>query len=171
VLAGHEPYPAIVVDRQWNVVEANASVSLFTALASQELLTPPLNALRVSLHPNGMAPYIVNLGEWRAHLLGRLRRQIALTSDRDVEALYAELLTYPCDQAEQPVAAHGSDDVVVPLRLRLDGRELAFFSLVASFGTPVDITVAELAIESFYPADAATAAVLRSHTARAVEQN
>jgi transcriptional regulator with XRE-family HTH domain len=162
ILAGHDPYPAVVVDRHWNVVEANASVALFTANVEPELLAPPLNALRVSLHPGGMAPNIINLGEWRAHLLGRLRRQIALTSDREVEALYAELRGYPCDQPEPPVAIHAGADVVVPLRLRYNGRELAFFSMVASFGTPIDITVAELAIESFYPADAQTAAALRA---------
>jgi transcriptional regulator with XRE-family HTH domain len=161
MLAGHEPYPAIVVDRHWDVVEANASVALFTASVEPELLTPPLNALRVSLHPRGMAPNILNLAEWRAHLLGRLRRQIALTTDRDAEALYAELRAYPCDQPEPPIAMHGASDVVVPLRLRHGDIELTFFSIVASFGTPIDITVAELAIESFYPADAQTAGVLR----------
>jgi transcriptional regulator with XRE-family HTH domain len=162
MLAGHEPYPAIVVDRHWDVVEANASVALFTASVEPELLTPPLNALRVSLHPRGMAPNILNLAEWRAHLLGRLRRQIALTTDRDAEALYAELRAYPCDQPEPPIAMHGASDVVVPLRLRHGDIELTFFSIVASFGTPIDITVAELAIEAFYPADAETAAVLRA---------
>jgi len=160
VLAGHEPYPAAVVDRHWNLIDANASVSLFTEHIAQELLAPPVNVLRLSLHPAGMAPWIVELGAWRAHLLGRLRRQIALTADPDVEALYAELRSYPCDQPDPPVALHGSGDVVVPLRIRHHDRELAFFSIVASFGTPIDITVAELAIESFYPADAETAAVL-----------
>jgi transcriptional regulator with XRE-family HTH domain len=162
VLAGHEPYPALVVDRHWNLVDANASVALFTEQIAQEMLVPPLNVLRLSLHPRAMAPFIVNLGEWRAHLLGRLRRQIALTSDREIEELYAELRSYPCDQPDPPVALHGTGDVVVPLRVRYRERELAFFGIVASFGTPIDITVAELAIESFYPADAETADVLRA---------
>jgi transcriptional regulator with XRE-family HTH domain len=162
LLAGHEPYPAVVVDRHWDVLEANASVGLFTAQVGPELLTPPFNALRLSLHPHGLAPNIVNLGEWRAHLLGRLRRQIALTADRQAEALYAELLAYPCEQAEPPIAMHGASDVVVTLRLRHAQGELALFSIVASFGTPIDITVAELAIEAFYPADAETAVVLRA---------
>jgi len=160
VLTGHEPYPAVVVDRHWNLIDANASVSLFTEPIAQELLAPPVNVLRLSLHPAGMAPHIVNLGEWRAHLLLRLRRQLALNADPEVEALYAELRSYPCEQSDPPVALHGSSDVVVPLRIRQGDRELAFFGIVASFGTPIDITVEELAIESFYPADAQTAAAM-----------
>ena len=162
VLAGHEPYPAIVVDRGWNLVDANASVDLFTAQLPPELLAPPLNVLRVSLHPCGMAPRIVNLGEWRAHLLGRLRRQLALTGDPAIEHLYAEVRAYPCDQAQPDASLPGPGEVVVPLRLRHTAGELTFCSIVASFGTPVDITVDELAIESFFPADARTADVLRS---------
>jgi transcriptional regulator with XRE-family HTH domain len=166
VLTGHEPYPAVVVDRHWNLVDANASISLFTAQIPQDLLAPPLNVLRASLHPRGMAPSIVNLGEWRAHLLGRLRRQIALTADPAVQRLYDELRAYPCEQPEPEVTLPGGPgDVVVPLRIRLADRELKFFSIVASFGTPIDITVAELAIESFFPANAATAEALRAQAA------
>ncbi len=162
VLAGHEPYPALAVDRGWNLIDANAAVGLFTEGVARELLTPPINALRVSLHPEGLAPRILNLGEWRAHLLGRLRRQVALTADPELAALYAELRAYPCSQPEPEVELPGPGDVVVPLRLREDGRELAFFSTVATFGTPLDVTVAELAIESFFPANPETAAVLRA---------
>ncbi len=160
VLTGHEPYPAIVVDRSWNLVDANRSVALFTAELPPELLAPPANVLRASLHPDGMAPRIVNLGEWRAHLLGRLRRQVALTADPALAALYDELRAYPCDQPEPDVELPGPGDVV-PLRIRHADRELAFFSIVAAFGTPLDITVAKLAIESFFPANSETAAVLR----------
>ena len=160
VLTGHEPYPAVVVDRGWNLVDANTSVALLTAGVPRELLAPPTNVLRVSLHPDGMAPRIVNLGEWRAHLLGRLRRQIALTADPDLTALYDELRAYPCDQLEPEVELPGK--VVVPLRIRYGERELALFSTVTAFGTPLDITVAELAIESFFPADSDTGAVLRA---------
>lgn len=161
VLTGHEPYPAVVVDRGWNLVDANASVALFTDGLPPELLAPPTNALRVSLHPAGLAPRIVNLGEWRAHLLGRLRRRVALTGDAELAQLYDELRAYPCDQPEPEVELPGPGAVVVPLRLRHGDRELAFFSTIATFGTPLDITVAELAIEAFFPADPATAAVLR----------
>ena len=164
VLAGHEPYPAVVVDRGWNLVDGNAGVSLLTDGVSRELLAPPTNVLRVSLHPEGMASRIVNLGEWRAHLLGRLRRQIALTADPDLTALYDELRAYPCDQPEPEVELPGK--VVVPLRIRYGERELALFSTVTAFGTPLDITVAELAIESFFPADPDTASVLRAQAGR-----
>jgi transcriptional regulator with XRE-family HTH domain len=165
VLDGHEPCPAVVVDRGWNLVEANASVALLTAGVAPLLLAPPANVLRISLHPDGMAPRIANLGEWRAHLLGRLRRQVAVTADPDLARLYDELRAYPCDQPEPAIELPGPADIVVPLRLRHDGRELAFFSTVATFGTPLDITVAELAIEAFYPADAATAAALHANMA------
>jgi transcriptional regulator with XRE-family HTH domain len=163
VLGGHDPYPAMVVDRRWNLVDANASMAaMFAGLVSPTLLEPPANVLRASLHPDGCAPHIVNLGEWRAHLLGRLRRQAAGTGDEELVALYEELRGYPCDQPEPLVELPGPGDVVVPMRLRHPAGELAFFSTVATFGTPLDVTVAELMIESFYPADAATAQLLRS---------
>jgi transcriptional regulator with XRE-family HTH domain len=162
VLTGHEPYPAVVVDRNWNLIDANASVALFTNGVATELLAPPANALRISLHPNGMAPRIVNLGEWRAHSLGRVRRQVALTADPELAQLYDELRAYPCDQPEPEIELPGPGDIVVPLRIRHGDRELAFFSTVATFGTPLDVTVAELAIESFFPANPETASILRS---------
>jgi transcriptional regulator with XRE-family HTH domain len=158
VLCGHEPYPAVVVDRGWNVLDRNTSTAVFTAQAAPELLIPPTNVLRVSLHPLGLAPRIVNLGEWRAHLLGRLRRQIQLTADPGLAELYEELAGYPCDQPEPEPPGAGA--VVVPLRVRDGDRVLSFFSTVATFGTPLDVTVAELVIESFYPADPETAALL-----------
>ncbi len=162
VLKGHEPYPAVVVDRGWNLVDANAGVALLTEGVAEELLAPPANVLRVSLHPDGMAPRIVNLGEWRAHLLDRLRRQVALTADTELVRLLNELRAYPCDQPEPEVEIPGPGDIVVPLRIRDNDRELVFFSTVATFGTPLDVTVAELAIESFFPADPETASVLHN---------
>jgi hypothetical protein len=116
-----------------------------------------------------MAPRIVNLGEWRAHLLGRLRRQVAVTADPALEALHDELRAYPCDQPEAEVELPGPGDVFVPLRIRGAGGELAFFSTIATFGTPLDVTVSELAIESFFPADPCTGAAL--HAARAARPN
>lgn len=168
VLTGHEPYPAAVVDRGWHLVDANTSLGLFIEGVPPELLEPPVNVLRVSLHPAGLAPRIVNLGEWRGYLLGRLRREVALSADRDLAELYDELSGYPCDQPVPEVELPGPGDVVVPLRLRHDGGELAFFSMVATFGTPLDVTVAELVIESFFPADPRTADVLRSRHAAAM---
>jgi hypothetical protein len=151
-----------VVDRNWNLIEANSSVSLFTQELPPELLTPPINVLRASLHPKGVAPNIVNLGEWRAHILARLRRQLALTADTELGRLYDEIRAYPCDQPSPEIEQPGPADVVVPLRIRADGHELAFFSTVATFGTPLDVTLSELVIESFFPADASTAAILRA---------
>lgn len=167
LLAAHQPYPAVVIDRGWNLIDANASVALFTQSATDELLAPPLNVLRLSLHPEGMAPRIANLGEWRAHLLGRLRRQATLTADPSLTELYEELRGYPCEQQEPDIELPGPGDVLVPLHYRHNDQELTFFSTTAVFGTPLDITLAELAIESFYPANPTTEAALRSQTAAA----
>ncbi len=156
VLDGHEPYPAAVVNRWWELVDANAGIALLTGGVSPELLAPPVNVLRLSLHPDGMAPRIANLPEWRAHLLARLHRQAEATGDPRLVTLYAELAAYPGGQAAVPDRA----DVVVPLRYRTPRAELSFLSITAVIGTPMDVTVEELAIESFYPADDQTAAAL-----------
>ncbi|HEX2291091.1 MAG TPA: helix-turn-helix transcriptional regulator, partial [Pseudonocardiaceae bacterium] len=161
VLRGHEPHPAAVVDRSWELIQGNRGIGLLLEGVDPDLLAPPVNVLRVSLHPEGMAPRILNLGEWRAHLLGRLRRQVALTADRGLAELHEELRAYPCDQPEPEVEVPGPGEVVVPLRLRHGGRELSLLSIMASFGTPLDVTVAELAIESFFPADPETGRILR----------
>jgi transcriptional regulator with XRE-family HTH domain len=162
VLRGHEPYPAAVVDRWWEMVAANAGIALLTEGVAPELLAPPANVMRVALHPDGMAPRIVNFAEWRAHLLERLRHQASVTGDAALAALYEEVSGYP-GPPEADEHHGGGGEVFVPLVFRAaDGRELRFFSTVATFGTAVDITVAELAIESFFPADAATAEALRS---------
>ncbi len=166
VLRGHEPYPAVAVDRGWNLVDANSGVALLTEGVAEELLAPPANVLRASLHPDGMAPRISNVGEWRAHLLGRLRRQVALTADPALSRLLTELRAYPGGGSEPEVEVPGPGDIVVPLRLRDGGRELSFFSTVTTFGTPLDVTVSELAIESFFPADPETASVLRERPGR-----
>jgi transcriptional regulator with XRE-family HTH domain len=162
VLAGHEPYPALVVDRHWEMLEANAGVAVLLAGVDPEQLAPPVNALRLSLHPDGLAPRIVNLGEWRAHILDRLRRQVAATADPQLASLLEELRAYPCDQPEPEVELPGPGEIVVPLRLRHGDGELRLMSIVSTFGTPLDITVQELSIEAFFPADAHTAQALRS---------
>ena len=160
VLTGHEPFPAAVVDRWWNLVAANRNVSLFLEGVAPHLLQTPANVLRVSLHPDGMAPRIVNLGEWRGHLLDRLRREVAATADGRLAELLAEVEAYPQPrEAAPPRPPHGA--IAVPLVLRHGERELTFFSTVATFGTAVDVTVAELSIEAFFPADGDTAAFLR----------
>lgn len=158
VLAGHEPYPAVVVDRMWNLVDMNEGASLFVADVSPKLLEPPANVLRISLHPEGMANRIINLGEWRAHILGRLRRQVSVSADPGLSMLLDELRAYPGSEAEENAPGDG---IVVPLRVRHGERELSFFGTVATFGAPLDVTVAELAIESFFPADEGAAKFLR----------
>jgi transcriptional regulator with XRE-family HTH domain len=158
VLTGHEPYPAVLVNRWWELVDANSSIALLTAGAARTLLQPPMNVLRLSLHPDGMAPRIANLAEWRAHLLARLQRQAAATGDARLAELHQELLGYPGGESGSPATT----DVVVPLRYRHGDQELSFFSITAVIGTPMDVTVQELAIESFYPADEATAAALQA---------
>jgi len=163
ILRGHEPYPAVIVDAHWNLVAANAALGALLDGVAPQLLEPPVNALRVSLHPEGMAPRIENLGEWSAHLLERLQRQIAMSGDSALIELRDELARYPGVVDRTPP----DDDVVsmlfVPLRLRAtaSAEALAFFSTVATFGTALDITLAELSIESFFPADEATANALR----------
>lgn len=160
VLDGHEPYPAAVVNRWWELVDANAGIALFTGDVRPELLEPPVNVLRLSLHPDGMAPRIANLPEWRAHLLARLHRQAEATGDPRLFSLYSELEAYPGGQGDQGAQPPLPTDVVVPLRYRTAQAELSFLSITAVIGTPMDVTVEELAIESFYPADDQTAAAL-----------
>jgi transcriptional regulator with XRE-family HTH domain len=158
VLAGHEPYPAVVLNRWWELLDANASISLFTEGCSAELLVAPVNVLRLSLHPEGMASRIVNLSEWRGHLLGQLQRRAQTLADARLRELYDELRAYPGGRAHQPVRT----DVVLPLRYRHGDQQLSFFSISSVVGTATDITVDELLIESFYPADATTVDVLQA---------
>jgi transcriptional regulator with XRE-family HTH domain len=160
VLAGHEPYPALAVDRHWTLVAANGAATRLMAGAAATLLAPPVNVLRLSLHPDGLAPRIANLGEWRAHLLRRLRQQIAASADATLIALLHELEAYPAPPHDADATADYGG-VVVPLRLASDAGMLAFLSTTTIFGTPVDITLAELALEAFYPADEHSAVALR----------
>lgn len=163
VLAGHEPYPTVVVDRWWELVDASPAVAILTDGVDPDLLAPPANVLRISLHPAGMAPNIVNLRQWRAHLLHRLERQVEVTADPDLAGLLRELRGYRYERAEPLVRTPppSDHDLVVPLRIRHGDRELSFISMVTTFGTPLDITVSELTIESFFPADDLTAAFFK----------
>jgi transcriptional regulator with XRE-family HTH domain len=163
VLTGHEPYPALAVDRHWTLVAANRAMAPLMAGIAPELLEPPVNAMRLGLHPDGLPRRILNLPEWRSHLLTRLRRQIDLTADKVLVELLRELEGYPLPPGVRRPAVEPADhaDVVVPLRLASEDGELTFFSTTTVFGTPIDITLSELALESFYPADPATAAYLR----------
>jgi transcriptional regulator with XRE-family HTH domain len=164
ILTGHEPFPAVIVDHRWDLVSANRpALAILTDGVAPELLAPPANALRVSLHPDGLAPRITNLAQYSAHLLSRLRRQVAVAPDPEVASLLAELQSYPGVEEEPSTALDAAALLFVPLRLRTSsGEELSFFSTLATFGTALDITLAELSIESFFPADDATERTLRS---------
>jgi transcriptional regulator with XRE-family HTH domain len=162
LLRAHEPYPAVVVDRHWGIVEANAGLALLVEGVAPHLLEPPVNALRVGLHPEGMAPRIRNLGEWRAHLLDRLGRQAVVSGDPALAALHDELAALPGNDPTRPGHVSAAGDIAVPLRLAHEGEELAFISTVTTFGTAVDVTVSELAIEAFFPADPRTQAFMSS---------
>ena len=162
VLKGHEPYPAVAIDRHWTLLAANRAVAPMLTGISAKLLEPPMNVLRLSLHPDGLAPRIVNLGQWRAHLLARLRRQIEVSADTVLIALLEELSSYPAPQPPARSAdMDGVNAFVVPMRLATPAGVLSFISTTTVFGTPIDVTLSELALESFFPADAATAAALR----------
>jgi transcriptional regulator with XRE-family HTH domain len=161
VLKGHEPFPAMAVDRYWNLVAANAAISMFLAMVTDaELLKPPVNVLKLSLAPGGLAPNIENFSEWRNHVLDRLRRQADFSGDMRLKALFDDLQQLPAasESSHRDVSNYG--DVLIPLRLRTPMGLLSFFSTVTVFGTPVDITLSELAIEALFPCDQATADTL-----------
>jgi transcriptional regulator with XRE-family HTH domain len=163
VLAGQEPYPAIAVDRHWTLVASNKAIAPLVAGADPALLRPPVNVLRLGLHPDGIAPRIINFLEWRSHLIARLRQQIDVTADPILKQLMSEILSYPMptNRAKATPTREEYAGVVVPLRLAAEEGVLSFFSTTTVFGTPIDITLAELALESFFPADTATAETLR----------
>jgi transcriptional regulator with XRE-family HTH domain len=170
LLAGHEPYPALVVDRQWNLVLANRAVGLLLSGVPAALLAPPVNVLRLSLHPDGLSSRITNFEEWSGHLLSRLGREVTATGDAGLVALYDELGALPGVSREHHVPhGDGANRLMVTLRMRTPLGDLAFFSTVATFGTAVDITLAELSIESFFPADTTTAGVLRGASQEPVQ--
>jgi transcriptional regulator with XRE-family HTH domain len=160
VLRGHEPFPALVVDHHWGMVAANKPVSFLVAGVAEWLLEPPVNVLRLSLHPEGLAPRIANLAEWRAHLLDRLGRQAVVSGDPALFALHEELAAYPGGGPGH--ADLDAGEIAVPLRIRAGDSELSFISTATTFGTAVDVTLSELSIESFFPADETTAAAIRS---------
>lgn len=165
LLASHEPYPAMVVDRWWNLVAANRSMALLTEGVAPALLEPPMNILRASLHPDGVAPRIRNRGQVRMHLLTRLERQVDRTGDPELVRLLGELRGY--DEGSPLDATHRYDALAVPLRLSSSAGDLDLISTIATFGTAVDITLADLSIESFFPADQVTRRRLEAAAARA----
>jgi transcriptional regulator with XRE-family HTH domain len=165
ILAAHQPYPAVVFDRAWNLVAANAPMSALAASVeiAPALLEPPVNVLRIGLHPRGLAPLIVNLAGWRAHFLERLARQVAITGDAHLRALMEEVAAYPVVEGENGDAANeGDSEILGPVKLRAPtGGVWSFFGMFASFDTPFEVTTSELAIELLFPADRATAEALK----------
>lgn len=160
ILAAHEPYPAVVFDRAWNLVAANAPMASLAAMVEIDpvLLEPPVNLLRTGLHPRGFGALIINLAAWRRHFLKRLDEQIAVGGDDDLGSLRDEVAAYPVPDDEEGGAAPGSGEMLGPVRVRAPGGgEWSFFGMFASFDTPFEVTTSELAIELLYPADEATA--------------
>src|SRR5689334_13048024 len=162
VLRAHEPNPALAYDRHWNLVSANRMVAPLLDGIPQRLLGQPFNVLRLAFHPEALAPRTVNLAEWCGHLLERLHRQCEATADPELIKLYNDLKSYPIPARSAPLS---SDNVAIPFKLRLEGEILSFFSTTMVFGTPVDITLSELALETFFPADERTAERLKQMAA------
>src|ERR1700761_9116961 len=162
VLRAHEPNPALAVDRHWNLVSANRMLAPLLDGIPERLLGQPLNVLRLSFHPEGLAQHTVNLAEWCAHLLERLHRQCEATADPELLKLYQDLKAFPIPARSRPLS---SDSVAIPFKLRHDGDVLSFFSTTMIFGTPVDITLSELALETFFPAADLTTERMRSRAA------
>lgn len=164
VLSGHEPYPALAIDRHWTLVSANRAVGSLLAGVDAGLLEPPVNVLRLGLHPGGLAKRTLNFGEWRSHLLARLRQQIDVTADRVLLDLYEELRAYPMPEGSR--SGHQAESVqyggvAVPFRLTTELGDLTMISTTMVFGTPLDITLSELAVECFFPVDEGSAGILR----------
>ena len=166
ILHGHEPYPAVVVDRTWNLVAANSPMYALTAGVDVDpaLLEPPINVMRVGLHPRGLAPLMVNLGDWHAHWLERLERQLAATRDEELGALIEEIAGYPVPEPERdPASGLGGSEILGPVRVHgPGGGELSFFGMFATFDTPFEVTTSELALELLFPADRQTAELLKN---------
>jgi transcriptional regulator with XRE-family HTH domain len=161
ILKGHEPYPALVIDLRWNLVAANAAVAPLLGGVDPELLSAPANVMRLALHPKGLAPRIANFAEWRAHLLERPKAQAAITGDAGLIDLLAEVGSYPAPPApDRRPEDYGG--VAVPFRLMTDAGVLSFLSTTTVFGAAVDITLSELSLETFFPADEATARAIRA---------
>ncbi len=162
ILTGHEPYPAVAVDRVWNLIAANSAMLALTESADVDpaLLEPPVNIMRVGLHPRGLGPLFVNLGDWHAHWLRRLERQLATTGDAQLAALIDEIAGYPVPERDVASEIAGSE-MLGPVKVRTpDGGELSFFGMFAGFDTPFEVTTSELAIELLFPADRTTTEML-----------
>jgi transcriptional regulator with XRE-family HTH domain len=170
ILESQKPFPAFAMDRYWNLVASNAAIPEAYEGVAPALMQPPVNALRITLHPNGMAPRIVNLSQWRAHSLARLRQQIELTADPVLIELLREVSGYPVPVGKSPVDLDPVQAIVVPFQLDTVLGRLSFFTTTTMFGSPVDITLSELALECMYPADSSTAEIVLGAAAVRAQQ-
>lgn len=163
VLKGYEPNPALAIDRYWTLVMANAAVApLLGLVEDKSLLQGPVNVLRISLHPGGLAPYIANLARWKAHVIWRLNEQINVTCDPKLIELEQELAAYPAPPGGKARVWEEADAIALPFELKLGGQVLSFITTTTVFGTPADVTLSELAVEAFFPADAETSAAMQA---------
>jgi len=168
VLEAQKPYPAFALDRHWNIAASNYALPELYAGVAPALLEPPVNAMRLSLHPQGVAPRVENFREWRDHMVSRLRRQVETTADPALAGLLREVSGYalPAAGSAANAAANEEHAIAVPFRIHTEAGLLSFFSTTTVFGTPVDVTLSELALELFFPADAQTAETVRRMEAR-----
>jgi transcriptional regulator with XRE-family HTH domain len=171
VLDRQKPYPAFALDRYWRIAASNAALPELYEEVASDLMQPPINTLRLSLHPRGLAPRIANLAEWRGHLLYRLRRQVELTADAALIELLREVTAYPGGSHPPSQASHVEHEIAVPFRIKIGGDMLSFFSLTTVFGSPIEVALSELALELFFPADEATDAAVRRMTANIARAN
>lgn len=169
ILAAHKPYPAFAVNRHWNIVLSNRALPQLYVDVSAELLRPPVNAVRLTLHPLGLAPRIVNLAEWRGHVITVLRQQAEATADTGVQALLAEIMAYPAPSAAGIGDSEGPQRYATPLRIATERGIISFLNTNTIFGTPTDVTLSELALEMLFPADAETVAIVHGMAAEAGE--
>jgi transcriptional regulator with XRE-family HTH domain len=163
VLHGHDPNPAMAVNVRWELLASNDAAARFLAQVPPSLREPPVNVLRATLHPDGLSPRILNLAQWRTHVLRRVRRQLDRTAAHGLADLLAELESYPDgdDRSDDADAGPTHDGIVVPMRLATEGGELALLYTTTLFGSPRDVTLDEVAVETFFAADAPTARTLR----------
>jgi transcriptional regulator with XRE-family HTH domain len=161
LLEGQKPYPAFAIDRHWQIVASNRALQVLYEGVAPHLLEPPVNGVRLMLHPDGMAPNIVNLGEWHEHMLVRLRQQVEITADPVLVDLLREASEYPAPEADAPARAPGDTPIIMQLKMQTSAGLLSLFTTTMVFGSPVDVTLSELAIECCFAADAETDAIVR----------
>lgn len=170
VLGAHEPWPCVAIDRHWNLVQANRALGPYLEGAASGLLAPPVNLLRLSLHPEGLGSRLVNHGEWRDHVMARLRRSLAISADPGIADLLQEMGSLPSPLRRRDRTGAGVEGVLTPMVLETSAGRVSMFSTTTVFGTPLDVTLDEVAIESFFPADPMSAERMRRLFERATGQ-